>query len=134
MSNDNKNPEATVTLRAFDRDMNVIDMHDYHGTHEPAFLLMDFMNNTQANYRHKIIRYTMEIAYVIVCGLFFLSSTHAEAALAPQSGRLSYLSRSISDGFVLRTGDYLRGRCLFRLAAARPPFPEVVIGCEVRRR
>lgn len=82
-SRDNVNPEATITMECIDRKGDVLDRHVYHGRHEPSTMFMDFQYNCFANFGKagdKIVRFTCEIAYILLVGLFFLSSGAAEAS------------------------------------------------------
>lgn len=89
-SRDNVNPQASVTIEAIDREGNVVDRHTAYGRHEPAHQLLDFMLNCEAMFGKpgtKIVRFTCEIAYILLVGLFFLSS-HAEASRGDPSYKI----------------------------------------------
>src|ERR1043166_9048769 len=82
-SRDNVNPTATVTIEAIDRNGDVVDRHQAYGRHEPATQLLDFMLNCEAMFGKlgtKIVRFTCEVAYILLVGMFFLSSERAEAS------------------------------------------------------
>ena len=82
-SRDNVNPQASVTIEAIDREGNVVDRHTSYGRHEPATQLLDFMLNCEAMFGKpgtKIVRFTCEIAYILLVGLIFLSSGRVEAS------------------------------------------------------
>lgn len=57
----NKNPEATVLLRAYDAHGEVVDQMDYFGRYEPSLLFLEFMMNTREKYPN-VMRYTCDVA------------------------------------------------------------------------
>lgn len=57
-----KNEQATVIIKAYDRNMDVVDQHQEFGRKEPSVQLIEFMTNTRVLFPN-IIRYEMSIQY-----------------------------------------------------------------------
>jgi hypothetical protein len=94
-SRDNVNTEATVTCTAYDRNGDVVDRDTYHGRYEPATRFLDFMLNCEAMFgKHgdKIIRFSCEVAYVVLISMLFLSSPRAEATHGSYTGTVQRFS------------------------------------------